>query len=56
MAKGIANIVTRLRAGETLYSWDVHHTSLRHAIRKGLVECGDTDCRIRLTDQNAQAA
>jgi len=46
---GWQRIAARLRNGETLYLWDVHHTSLRRAIAHGVVVCTTPDCRVRLT-------
>lgn len=51
MAKGVRKLVRRLNAGRKVFSWDVHHSTLKAAIRAGLVSCGD-DCRIYLTQRS----
>ena len=40
-------ILDRLRAGNEVMSWDVHHTALVGLVHKGLVICRP-DCRVVL--------
>ena len=40
-------LVNRLKRGEVLRTWDVHHTALSSALAKGLVIVTD-DCRLKL--------
>ena len=42
-------ILDRLRAGNEVASWDVHHTALAGLIRRGEAVCGP-DCRVVLAE------
>ncbi len=41
------DLVNRLKRGEVLCTWDVHHTALASALAKDLVVVTD-DCRLQL--------
>jgi hypothetical protein len=45
---------SRIKSGESLHTWEVHHTALATALAKGLVAVTD-DCRIKLpSDSDAE--